>query len=357
MGRCGVNSATRRPTHRGVSACTPSSLMIVSLRRDVAVSLAIPLQVIAGSLREFASEVRKANDETFQNLLACGIDKRDAIFLIHLDVSSPEEIVSKVGIALVLVLVITDLERGGWGAGQRPEGGVELSPLVLLLYLSLFSSPSVSFSLSLSLATRAKTSSSSCCMPPIPWRAASPTSPVSRPRPPRSSRQPKRPSSHRRSRPRVSWLAKEDLMGACERGRQVNSRRRASRASRRPAGSAVGSTAACLRRPRVVPTPESQTPPTRTPMPPPNPPIHRPISGSSTPSRRASSWPSTCTRRTSSTKREGGRRRRRCPRASSRSRPRRFPSASAFRGGARMSMCRSRGSRTRKRSSAASRTP
>ena len=132
-----MNSATRRPTHRGVSACTPSSLMVVSLRRGVALSLAILLQVIAGSLREFASEVRKANDETFQNLLACGIDKRDAIFLIHLDVSSPEEIVSKVGIVLVLVLVITDLERGGQ-LGSDPRVGWTCRPRSPSLSLTRF---------------------------------------------------------------------------------------------------------------------------------------------------------------------------------------------------------------------------
>ena len=115
--------------------------MVVSLRHDVAVSLAIPLQVIAGSLREFASEVRKANDETFQNLLACGIDKRDAIFLIHLDVSSPEEIVSKVGIVLVLVLVlvlvIIDLERGGQ-LGSDPRVGWTCRPRSPSLSLTRF---------------------------------------------------------------------------------------------------------------------------------------------------------------------------------------------------------------------------
>ena len=51
--------------------------------------------VIAGSLREFASEVRKTNDESFLALLECGIEKTDAIHLVNLDVTSPELIVDK----------------------------------------------------------------------------------------------------------------------------------------------------------------------------------------------------------------------------------------------------------------------
>lgn len=51
--------------------------------------------VIAGSLREFASEVRKTNDESFLTLLECGIEKIDAIHLVNLDVTSPEMIVEK----------------------------------------------------------------------------------------------------------------------------------------------------------------------------------------------------------------------------------------------------------------------
>ena len=80
-----------------------SGKLLDSLKEDVerfgkkAASLCRSMgkDVIAGSLREFASEVRKANDESFQKLVECGIERRDAVFLIHLDVNSAEEIVEK----------------------------------------------------------------------------------------------------------------------------------------------------------------------------------------------------------------------------------------------------------------------
>ena len=80
-----------------------SGKLLESLKEDVArfgkkaASLCryMGKDVIAGSLREFASEVRNTNDESFLRLLECGVEKLDAAHLANLEVTSPELIVEK----------------------------------------------------------------------------------------------------------------------------------------------------------------------------------------------------------------------------------------------------------------------